>query len=142
MRNQMLAVGLICAIAATTPAIADDEPMSEEAAERLAEFERTGEKLNCINIRSISQITPLDERYFLVRVGVGRFYLNEVRGRCNNADRGFNRLQYTTSLSRLCRNEIINVVDNNQGFIVGSCGLGSFERLERIPEEEEDSSDI
>ncbi len=112
-------------------ATSGDEGMSEAAARRLAGFDRTGEFENCIPIRNISSITPLDDRHFLVRTGVSRYYLNVVNGRCSNAARPSNRLQYRTSVASLCQNEIITVVDNVQGFTVGSCGLGAYERLER-----------
>lgn len=111
-----------------------DQEMSEAAAERLADFERTGETESCLPLRSIDQIKPLDERHFLVRAGVNDYYLNEVSGRCNSAHRSNYRLQYTTSLSQLCRLEIIEVVDNSTGFTAGSCSLGDFERLEKVEE--------
>ncbi len=127
------AIGLAgCATAAS-----DNNEISERAAKRLAEFDRTGEVDSCLNLRQINQITALDDHRFLVRVGANRYYLNEVKGRCSGAARTSTRLQYTTSHSQLCRNEIISVVDNTAGFTVGSCGLGGFERLEKKPPAEE-----
>ncbi len=117
-----------------------DDGMSEAAARRLAAFERTGQTVNCLPVRNISQITPLDDRHFLVRQGVSQYYLNIVNGRCRNADRPSNRIQYTTTIATLCQNEIISVVDNIQGFFVSSCSLGEFERLER-KERGEDSEE-
>ena len=116
----------------------DDKPdPTEDAAEVLDGFVRTGEMRRCLGLRQIREIRPLDDHYFLVRVGVADFYLNQVRGRCRGAARGSNRIQYTTSLAQLCRNELINVVDNLSNIFVGSCSLGSFERLEKKPEPEE-----
>ena len=129
---------LSLAIVAGAPALAGEK--SDKVAERLAEFEKTGEVRNCLNLRSISQIDPLDDKNFLVRVGVNDYYLNKVKSRCRGAGRAFNRLQYTTSLSQLCSNEIIRVVDNSSGFTVGSCGLGKFHRLERKPPKEADET--
>lgn len=111
--------------------------ITPEAEERLADFERTGDTRTCLSLRAIDRIQPLDERHFLVRVGLNDYYLNEISGRCGGAGRLNNRIQYTTSLTQLCRNEIITIVDNTTGFTVGSCGLGSFERLVEKPEEEE-----
>lgn len=110
------------------------EEMSAEVAERLAEFEPTGETQTCLSVSQIRSIDPLDEWRFLVRAG-GGYYLNEVSGRCNDADRAGNRLQYTISTGQLCRNEIITVVDNINGFTVGSCGLGDFQKLEKTVSE-------
>ncbi len=126
---------LACASAAC--ASTDSYEMSEEAAARLAEFDRTGEYRSCLGLRQISQIKALDERTFLVRVGVNDYYLNQLSSSCTGADNSFNRLQYTTSQSQLCRNEIITVVDNTTGFTVGACGLNDFERLEPKVEDEE-----
>ena len=117
-----------------------DAKNSAAVPERLAAFEKTGETTNCLNLRRISSIKALDERHFLVEVGVNDYYLNKVSGRCSGADRTFNRLQYKTSIASLCRNEIIRVVDNSQGFTVGSCGLGNFERLEKKTESAEQAA--
>ncbi len=106
---------------------------AEEEAGPLGGFVRTGETQNCLSLVAINQIKPLTDELFLVRVGVSKYYLNEVSGSCNGATSSFNRLQYKVSTSSLCRNEIIRIVDNSQGFTVGSCGLGSFERLEAKP---------
>lgn len=129
----VLAIG----VAATS---AEARKSSDKAEERLSDFKRTGEYTNCLNLRSISQIKALDDKHFLVRVGVNKYYLNKPSSRCNGASRSFNHLQYKTSLSQLCSNEIIKVVDSN-GFISGSCGLRKFERLEpKAPEGEDDSA--
>lgn len=120
------------AIAACTTASSEEAALSEDAAARLAEFDRTGERRSCLPLRRINQITAIDDRNFLVRVGTNDYYLNELRSRCNGAARSFNRIQYTTSTGSLCRNEIITVVDNSTGFTVGSCGLSDFEKLEQI----------
>jgi len=111
--------------------------VSEKAAAKLAQYDATGETTSCIGLRNIRSMSALDDRHFLVKVNGGKVYLNKTRGRCSGAHRNFNRLQYKTSQNRLCRNEIIRVVDNTQGFTVGSCGLGDFERLEKIPQPEE-----
>jgi len=123
----------LCAVATSAQA-----GKRTDAAERLSEFERTGEFTNCLHLRSINQIKALDDRHFLVRVGVNDYYLNKPSGRCTGASRPFNRIQYSTSLSQLCNNEIIHIVDNTTGFIAGSCGLNKFERLEPKAAEEDD----
>lgn len=116
---------------------APKEEVNENAAEKLAQFERTGEVTSCIGLRQISQITPVTESTFLVRVGAGDYYANDVSGRCNGATRNSTRLEYATTLSELCRNELIRVVDNATGVQVGGCGLGSFEKLQEKPPAED-----
>lgn len=106
--------------------------MSDEVAAKLAEFEKTGEVKNCLPLTTVDHIKPLDERNFLIEVGVNNYWLAELSSSCHGADRPFNRLQYKISGSSLCRNEIIRVVDNSTGFTVGSCGMSDFQKLEKI----------
>ncbi len=128
-----MALGATALLAACATAGSSYE-MSDEVAAKLAEFEKTGEVANCLPLRSIDQIRPLDERTFLIETGVNDYYLAELRSSCNGADSSFNRLQYETSLSSLCQNEIIRVIDNSTGFTVGSCGMSDFQKLKMIEE--------
>lgn len=127
MNRSLLFTGVLV-FGVCASAVAAGSKSSDRAAERLAEFERTGEMTNCMSTRRINTITALDDNHFLVRVSANKYYLNEV-SRCSGASSSFNRLQYRTHGGQLCRNEIIKVVDNSSGFTVGSCGLGGFERL-------------
>lgn len=134
MKTPWFAAAASAALAISASACAasmqGDEGPSEEAAERLAEFERTGETRNCLQLRRIDSIKPLDEKYFLIETyGDGR-YLNVVNGRCSQADSAFTFLEYDTSTSSLCANEIIRVRTQNDGGVIGSCSLSRFERLE------------
>ncbi|MAW78603.1 MAG: hypothetical protein CMI63_00045 [Parvularcula sp.] len=137
MKKTAIAAALIAMSGAACATTDGNSEASEEVAARLAEFEPTGETTACVNLTRIRSIDPLDDYRFLVRTGVNDYYLNEVSGRCNGAARAGNRLQYTTSTGQLCRNEIIEVVDNLAGFTVGSCGLGTFQELAKKPEEAE-----
>jgi hypothetical protein len=136
MRKALLLSIIPAAIAASAGcATAPKDELSPEAAAELAKFERTGEMQSCVSIANLNQIKPLSDKLFLVRVGVNDYYLNEVSGRCSGASSSFSHLQYTTSLTQLCRNEIIHVVDTSTGMHLGACGLGSFEKLKQKPPE-------
>lgn len=130
-RLSILAAFAVLTIAACASA-GREYQMSEKTAERLAEFERTGETVRCLSSSSTTDITPIDERHFLVRVGAGRYYLNELSSSCYGAGRAGNRLQYEIYGGQLCRNQIIHVVDNSGGFHVGTCALGDFEKVEKV----------
>ncbi len=136
MRGKLIGI-VVAGFAGAACASSGSYEMSEEVSTRLAEFERTGDYQSCLGLRRINHIKPLDERTFLVQVGVNDYYLNQTSSSCRGADSTFNRLQYTIPSSQLCRNEIISVVDNSTGFTVGSCGLGDFERLEQNPDDAE-----
>ncbi|WP_306253112.1 DUF6491 family protein [Parvularcula sp. IMCC14364] len=130
MKN-LLIVSAACALALSACASSDTGRDEDKAAEALAAFDKTGETESCLSLRRIDQIKALDDKNFLVRVGRDDYYLNEVNGRCSNADGLNTRLQYRTTLSQLCRNELISVVDNGTGMNIGSCGLGTFQKLEK-----------
>lgn len=102
---------------------------TERAAERLAEFERTGETRSCLGLQRIRSMNAIDDHHFLVEMRNGDMWLNVVPSRCSQASSNFTYIQYRTSGSQLCRNEIIHVVDNSTGARSGGCGLGDFERL-------------
>ncbi len=94
----------------------------------LDRFERTGETVNCVNMRS-TDITAIDEYRLLFKVGAGTYYLNEVRGQCKDVDSGFTRLELKLFGSQICSSEIIHVVDQQSGMFHGACSLGQFEKL-------------
>ena len=107
---------------------------SEAVVAELAKYEKTGTTDSCLPLRTIDTIKPIDDRNFLVKTRTGKLYLNELSSSCSGADRSQNRLQYTLSQSTLCQNEIIRVVDNLNGFTVGSCGLNRFQEVTRKTE--------
>ncbi|MGY6660934.1 MAG: DUF6491 family protein [Glycocaulis sp.] len=131
MKPRNLVTGIAAAAAALGMASAvSAQDMSEAAAERLAQFERTGETRTCINITQLRSIQPLDDRHFLIEMRNRDTYLNVVSGRCSHAATSNTYLQYSTTGTQLCRGEIVHVIDNGgQGMLSGSCGLGEFERL-------------
>jgi hypothetical protein len=117
---------LAAAGCATGPA---SEPVNEGAAARLAGLERTGDKDTCLNVTLINEITAVDEKTLLIRSGANNWYVSDLRSRCKGVVSRGNRIEYATSLPQLCRNDILRIVDNANGFLTGSCGMGSFERL-------------
>ena len=130
MKNIVLISVLCAAGCATTSA----EPVDEAAAATLAEYNRTGDVSTCLSITQVSEIRAVDEKTLLIRSGVSDYYVSDLSSRCNGATRNSTRFEYSTSTGQLCRNEIIRVVDNGGGFLTGSCGMGSFERLEKKPD--------
>ncbi len=100
----------------------------EGDADTLDRFDRTGETVSCVNMRS-TNITAIDENRLLFQVGTGNYYLNETRSQCNDADSNFTRFDMTLFGSRICSGEVIKVVDQSSGIFQGACSLGEFERL-------------
>ncbi len=129
MLKKAMLIVVVAAGGATGCATGASNPVDEAAAAKLAEYDRTGEMTTCLNITQIASIKAVDEKTLLIRSGVNDYYVSDLPGRCNGATRNSTRFEYTTSTSQLCRNEIIRIVDNSQGFLAGSCGMGSFEKL-------------
>ncbi|GGB74786.1 DUF6491 family protein [Glycocaulis alkaliphilus] len=136
MKPRNFVTGMAAAAAALGMASAvSAQDMSDAAAERLAQFERTGETRTCVNLTQVRSIQPLDDSHFLIEMRNRDTYLNVVNGRCSRAASSSTYLQYSITGSQLCRGEIVNVIDNGgQGMLSGSCSLGGFERLTQAGE--------
>lgn len=128
----MVAGAAVAAMALAGCASTGSEPVDARNAETLAGLKKTGEKTECLMLTNLTSLQGVDERTLLARVGVSRYYVNKLNGRCTGITRSSNRIQYQTTTARLCRNEIITVIDNVNGFVSGSCSLGSFEELTPI----------
>lgn len=116
------------ALAFAGAADAGPRQLSAEASETLSKYQPTGEVIDCLPLRQIDSMKVLEDRIILVETNSGAFYINQTPSDCNGA-RGNRRLQYRTSEPRLCRGQIIDIIDNHSGFPMGSCSLGGFERV-------------
>ncbi|MCI5047468.1 MAG: DUF6491 family protein [Aquisalinus sp.] len=130
MKNLMV-VPAACALALGACASSGTDDGEDKVAAALAGFEKTGETESCLSLRRIDNIEALDDRTLLVRAGRGEYYLNETNGKCSGASRMGTSFQYETSISQLCRGEIIKVIDRGIDMQVGACGLGNFQKLEK-----------
>lgn len=133
MLKKLSFVGLIWAVGCAT---ADAERVNESAAAKYAQYERTGEVTSCMNLRRINSIDAVDERTLLIRSGMNDYYVSDLSSRCTGSTSTFNRFEIRSTIGNLCRNDIINIVDNNTGLLSGSCGMGSFEKLTKKKAEE------
>ena len=108
-------------------------------AERLADFEagfaHTGEVERCLQLHRIRDTRVIDERHILFRTGVSRYYLNTLPQACGalTMDRG---IAIDPRSTRLCDVDWITAIqgppDHEGRFRGPGCGLGRFERVERI----------
>ncbi|SNT74225.1 hypothetical protein SAMN06297382_2135 [Amphiplicatus metriothermophilus] len=107
----------------------------------LAKYKETGERVDCISgFGSADQMTPIDETQILFRAGK-RHYLNRLSGRCNNLDSPFYYVKREAWGSQICKNDRLTVVDSSSGITAGFCRLGEFERLERLPDEAQETEE-
>ena len=135
MIHRMITLSLF-SLAASCATPQTNDAISESAAARLAEFEKTGTVETCLSSSRVEQITPLDEVHFLVRLGVNKYYLSVARSNCNNVDSAFTRIQYEIRGGQICRNQLITVIDSANSIPQGTCLLGAFEELKKIEEEQ------
>ncbi len=113
-----------CVSALARPASAEDV---------LAKYEKTGEHVSCLPLRTVRNTTVLDDYAMLVEAG-GDIYLNELNNRCAGLGRE-RRYSRESTTGQMCRGDIIRVLDSFGGF-AGSCSLGAFEKLNEIPDDD------
>jgi len=103
------------ALTPTASTFADDEGDVDEGGER------------CIDTRRISSMKIVDKQNILFYMRGQTIYHNELPRACPGLRRG-KTISYRTSLSRLCSNDFITLLDNyGMGLSRGpSCGLGKF----------------
>ncbi len=98
-------------------------------------YELTGQTRTCLPLRSIDDITPLNEGAWLVTTNSRDAYVSRVNGGCRAATRPFTYLSYSVPGAQLCRGEIVTVMDQGMNSPVGSCSIGTFEELSPLPED-------
>jgi hypothetical protein len=108
----------------------DARVVSAKGAEILAKYKPTGETERCLPMRQIDSMKFIEDSIIMVKTHSDKVYFNQVSNDCNGA-RANQRIEYSTTIPSLCRNEIIRVVDNGSGILMGSCSLGDFERVEK-----------
>lgn len=123
------ATGCAAALSVGLAALAGDR-----ADRVLANYEKTGETVTCLNLSQVRDSNPLDDQAILFETS-GGVYLNELNGRCNRLGRE-RRFSYSTPQNRICKGEIITVVDSI-GVTMGSCSLGDFQELSKIETKKE-----
>jgi hypothetical protein len=138
--KRFLTIAVLALLAGSAAAADDVQSMPIATSEILSGYEPTGETVDCINVRQIISIKPISETAFLFKTGVNEYYLNETSGRCARATRMNTRVEYSMPETMLCRTQIIKIIDNGSGMFLGSCSLGSFEKLKKkAPEDLEDA---
>ena len=122
------------ALAAVLSTMAGAAPRQTDAARLSRELAgRTpGRADSCITLRDIrSSAGFTDPDTILYRLRSGVLAVNRPAGGCNL--RGDPILVTQTPSTRLCRGDIVTLVDRTSRFPVGSCGLSDFVPYPRPP---------
>ncbi|WP_440959480.1 hypothetical protein ACFELO_05050 [Oceanicaulis sp. LC35] len=98
-------------------------------------YELTGESRTCLSTRVIDDIDTSHENAWIVTMTNRDKFLTRVSNGCSAATSPFTYISYQVSGSQLCRGEIVRVIDQGTHSAAGSCGIGEFEELGRLPED-------
>ncbi|WP_421859465.1 hypothetical protein [Oceanicaulis sp.] len=98
-------------------------------------YELTGETRSCLSLTRIDSIDTVDESAWLVTMRNRDAYVTRVGRGCRSATRAFTYISYSVPGTQLCQGEIVRVMDQGTNTVVGSCGIGEFEKLSPLPED-------
>ena len=105
---------------------------------RAPEARVTGEPVSCLSLSRIRNQIVHDDYTIDFETTGGQLYRNTLPNRCPRL--GFEKaISFSTSINRLCRNDIISVLDTSGGGLSrgASCGLGDFVPIELVEENDE-----
>lgn len=121
------------ALAAGSVAFAAEKASGDEK----YEIREIGEPESCITRSNIRSTDVIDDQTIDFKMRNGDIYRNSLPHRCSGL--GFEEsFSYKTSTNQLCSVDIIHVLSQTGGRLDtrGACGLGKFQKIERIPNEE------
>ena len=108
----------------------------EKAAEDANKYEigAVGEPKSCINRSRIRSTDVVDDQTIDFKMTNGDIYRNNLPNKCSGLafEEAFS---YKTSSSQLCSVDIIHILSQTGGQLDsrGACGLGQFQKIEKIP---------
>jgi len=101
--------------------------VAQEEAPQVEEQESVFEGQRCVSSRPIRKTEVIDDQNILFYMRGATIYLNHLPKPCNRLSKE-GRFMYRTTVARLCRADIINVLTEMGGSVgIGrACKLGSF----------------
>ena len=89
-----------------------------------------GEREMCLDVVRIKETRILDDQTILFETVGGAIYISRLPARCSGL-RIAGAFSYGTAISKLCKQDIIAVVESGSG--LGSrCGMGEFIRIKDV----------
>jgi hypothetical protein len=89
-----------------------------------------GEREMCLDVVRIKETRILDDRTILFETLGGAIYISRLPAPCNGL-RIAGGFSYATAISKLCKQEIIKVVEPGSA-LGSSCGMGEFIRVKDV----------
>ena len=128
----ILLVGSLLAACSTAP-----QPLRSAKAEQryqaLLAGKAAGAPQSCLPSYRSNDMVVIDDNTVLFREGSNRTWVNRLQGGCSNLGSGHYALVTRTyGGAGLCRGDIAQVADVQNGITVGSCVLGDFVPYTRV----------
>ena len=130
MRRSLFAAALATVALATMPAAAQDA-RGEASLDKIVAGRTVGSPVNCINLRDIRSTEIVDDTAIVYRMNNGTLFVNRP-GSGSIVDRD-DILVTRTIGTRLCRIDIVNLIDRGSRMPSGSLSLGDFVPYSRLP---------
>lgn len=118
------AVSCLLGGAFMTSSFAGEENLAAE------DLKASGESQSCLSLSHLRDSDPISNTLILFEMRNGTRFKNSLRGSCASLGR-FKRFSYQTTQNKICKGDVITSSDP-VGRPIGSCALGSFERLTEI----------
>lgn len=127
----LLTIAAVTATATPLAARDRDDAAGEPALSRITERRDPGKAVDCINLRDIRSSEIVPNTAIVYRMNNGTLFVNRPSGGAflDNDD----ILVTRTIGTRLCRIDIVNLVDRNSRMMSGSVSLGDFIPYSRLP---------
>jgi hypothetical protein len=130
MRSLSLLVIGATALSACSTAVQEPQTRSARAEAHLQQLlagKTAGPAVSCVPQRGANQMIVIDDNTILFRQSSNLVYRAEMQGGCSRLGSGAYALKTNRfGSSSLCRGEIAELVDLQNGFSVGSCSFGDF----------------
>lgn len=128
-KNWRIAVAttFVLALSGAFAATAAEDKSDNDAPEADPLEELLGDSEDCVYLNRIDRTEVIDPQTVVFHMNGGEVYANRLPHRCPGL-RHNKAIMYKTSLSKLCKVDVITVVED-MGFGLSqgaSCGLGSF----------------
>lgn len=101
--------------------------MQQHDLDKLLAGKVAGAPVNCLQPYNSGDMRVIDENTVVYRAGSNRVYVSHFDGGCNQLGRpGYALLTKPIGSSSMCRGDIAQVIDVQNGITVGSCVVGDF----------------
>jgi hypothetical protein len=91
---------------------------------------RTGER-SCLPLTQIDSVKAESADAVLFKLKGGEVWRNKLPVQCRAWTRSGVAYKHTTTVSSICRSDIVQLFDPMSGMGYGGCGLGGFEKVEK-----------